>query len=195
MVSCRVAASVGYPAVNGWVLFRSFPFPATVSLFLSVLPVTSELSLPMRKGVRGFWRSQIANLIKPEMSTSHTVLYHQTLPRPLEVGSCLLHANLGCARGLYLCAVTCVSSGLFLPDHDEAVTKAADERSADKSYAIHSVLLARGTSELSVCWPQAGTRIAWTRARVERQALTLADRHTEKETEGQDECGSCQRRR
>lgn len=113
MVSCRVAASAVCPAVNGRVLFHSLPLPATVSLFLSALPFTSQLFLPTRKGVRGFWRSQIANLIKPEMSTSHTVLYHQTLPRLSEVGLCLLHANLGYARGLYLCAVTCVSSGFF----------------------------------------------------------------------------------
>lgn len=51
-------------------------------------------------------------------------------------------------------------SFFFFPDHDEALTKTADEPSTDKSYAIHSVPLARGTFELSVCWPRAGTRIA-----------------------------------
>lgn len=54
MVSCRVTASAVCPAVNGWVLFDSLPLPATVPLFLSVLPFTSELFLPTRKGVRGF---------------------------------------------------------------------------------------------------------------------------------------------
>lgn len=53
-MSCRVTASAVCPAVNGWVLFDSLPLPATVSLLLSVLPFTSELFLPTRKGVRGF---------------------------------------------------------------------------------------------------------------------------------------------
>lgn len=91
-----------------------------------------------------------------------------------------------------MCCYLCIF-WVFFPDHDKALTKASDEQSADKSSVIHSVPLAKGTSELTVCWPWAGTELR--ELELERQTLTPADRHTEKETEGQDECGSCQRRR
>lgn len=60
----------------------------------------------------------------------------------------------------FICALLLVYLlGFFLPDHDEALTKASDEQSADKSSVIHTVPLTKGTSELTVCWPWAGTRI------------------------------------
>lgn len=61
----------------------------------------------------------------------------------------------------FICVLllVCLLGFFFLPDHDEALTKASDEQSADKSSVIHTVPLANGTSELTVCWPWAGTRI------------------------------------
>lgn len=59
---------------------------------------------------------------------------------------------------LFVCCYLCIFWVFFLPDHDEALTKASDEQSADKSSVIHSVPLAKGISELTVCWPWAGMR-------------------------------------